>query len=322
MRFFWPFLFAISLAATMNEPLRFELLSGYRNDRLHWHLQEGGTGLLTYSERYRDVGFWENGLSLKAIHRDLAFFLCGSYAAFGKGSLFQRYSDLPFTAQQPQFRFDTDGWAADASGRFSYAVNLTADRTYKTILLPLVGYSAHFEQIRRSGSRPNPLESTDAVGATSFAMQSFLPGRLHSAWYGFFVGVGFMIEPGNRLIFNGGYSYHWLNIRFRTQFRKTVSLFDHNLVSQQETFWFFRTKGNGNIGQTGWAQIDCVISNLWRVGFGTQIHYFSSTLLETNLHSQTISIQPAAAPAASTISQKLKVRWTPISGWFMVSREL
>lgn len=121
MRFCSVFLCVLPLAATINEPLRCELFNGYRNDRLHWHLQEGGTGLLTYSELNRDVEFWENGLTLKTIHRDLAFFLRGSYAAFGKGSLFQRYSDLPFTAEQPQFRFNTDGWAADASGYFSYA---------------------------------------------------------------------------------------------------------------------------------------------------------------------------------------------------------
>ena len=60
---FWHFCFCVApIFATVNEPLRIELFSGYRNDRLHWHLQEGGTGTLNYSEKYRDLQFWENGL--------------------------------------------------------------------------------------------------------------------------------------------------------------------------------------------------------------------------------------------------------------------
>src|SRR5579864_9831520 len=91
----------LTLRATVNEPFRWEVFSGYRNDRIHQH-----TPIL--SEIYRDVEFWENGLVLKAIHRDLAFFLKGSYSAL-----------------------ITHGWAADVAGYFGYAVNLTTDRTYK-----------------------------------------------------------------------------------------------------------------------------------------------------------------------------------------------
>lgn len=315
-------LFALPLAATVNEPLRCELFSGYRNDRLHWHLQDGGSGLLNYSEIYRDVEFWENGLSFKAIHRDLVFFLCGNYGAFGKGSLFQRNENLPFTQDSLRFRFDTSGWAADASGYFSYAVNLTADRTYQVILLPLIGYSAHFERLRRNDGRPQLLESSNAVGADAFAVHSSLPGSLHSTWYGFFAGAGFSIAPGGRLHFNGGYSYHWLNERFKAQFKNTVLLFDPNLIDQKETSYWFHANGNGNIGQTGWAQIDYAISSVWRVGLGGRIHYFSTTLLPATLHKEVTSIMPAGNPVLSTVSQKLKVRWTPISGWFMISREL
>ena len=76
------------LLATVNEPLRGEFFSGYRNDRIHWHLQTPGNGVLTYSELYRDVQFWDNGLALRTVSRDLLFFLSGNYAAFGRGALF------------------------------------------------------------------------------------------------------------------------------------------------------------------------------------------------------------------------------------------
>src|SRR5690606_29705045 len=106
---------------TINEPLRIELFSGYRNDRIHWHLKTAGDdGLLTYTELARNVEFWTNGLSLKAIHRDLTFYLRSSYATFGRGSLYQRYYNLPFTDATPRYTYDTSGWACDVAGYFGY----------------------------------------------------------------------------------------------------------------------------------------------------------------------------------------------------------
>jgi hypothetical protein len=321
MRIWFFSIIAFPLLATVNEPFRWELLSGYRNDRLHWHLQTGGTGLLNTSEVYRDVQFWENGLTIKTIHRDLVLFLRGSYSAFGKGSLFERYANLPFTSDTPRFRFDTDGWAADTSGYFGYAVNLTTDRTYKVIFIPLFGYSAHFEHLRGKNAHPNPFQSSNAVSATSYTMSASLPGSLHLTWFGVFVGAAFQIEPGGCLNFSGGYSYHWLNARFKTQYNNTVSLFNPGLISEQQNSFYFRTHGSGNLGQTGWGQIDYLISRFWRAGLGAQIHYYSTELLEANLHKQTASLVPAGGVISSEFSQKLKIRWTSISGWFMLSRE-
>jgi len=322
MRKLFVYFFAFPLFATVNEPFRWEFFSGYRNDRLHWHLQTGGTGLLNTSEIYRDVQFWENGLTIQTINRDLVIFLRGSYGAFGKGTLFERYANLPFTSDEPQFRFDTNGWAADTSGYFGYAVNLTTDRTYKVILIPLVGFSAHFEHLRGNDGRPNPFESSNAIGANSYTMNSSLPGSLYLTWFGAFLGAGFQIQPGGRLNFSGGYSYHWLYARFKTEYENTVSLFDPGLASEKQNSFHFRTKGSGNLGQTGWGQIDYLISRLWRTGLGAQIHYYSSELLESNLHEQTAQIVPAGGITSSVISQKLKIRWTSISGWFMISRDL
>lgn len=312
---------AFPLFATVNEPFRWELFTGYRNDRLHWHLQTGGTGLLTQSEIYRDVQFWENGLSIKTIHRDLVLFVRGSYGAFGKGTLFERYANLPFASDEPHFRFDTHGWAADTSGYFGYAVNLTTDRTYKVILIPLFGYSAHFEHLKGDDGRPNPFQSNDAIGASSYSMTSSMPGSLHLTWFGVFVGAGFQIEPGGPLNFSGGYSYHWLSARFKTEYENTVSLYNSDVVSEQRNSFHFRTKGNGNLGQSGWGQVDYLISHFWKAGLGAQIHYYSTELLETTLREQTAQVIPEGGVAGSDISQKLKIRWTSISGWFMVSRE-
>jgi hypothetical protein len=322
MRFWFFFLGSISAFATVNEPFRWEFLSGYRNDRLHWHLQTGGTGLLNTSEIYRDVQFWENGLTIKTIHRDLVLFLRGSYAAFGKGgTVFERYANLSYATDQPRFQFNTDGWAADTSGYFGYAVNLTTDRTYKVILIPLFGFSAHFERLQGKNGQPDPWESSNAVGASSYTMTSSLPGTLHLTWYGAFVGAAFQIEPGGRIIFNGGYSYHWLNTRFHTKYKNIVSLFDPGLLSQNENTFSFKTKRSGSLGQTGWGQVDYLISRFWRGGLGAQIHYYSTELLDVTLKEQSTPIVPPSSSASSSISQKLKVRWTSISGWFMVSRE-
>ena len=315
MRFFGFFVFVSSLVATVNEPLRISFFSGYRNDRLHWHLQEGGTGLLTYSELYRNLQFWENGVDLRVIHRDLAFFLRGSYAAFGKGKLFETYDSLSFTPLSPQFQFHSQGWAADCSGTFSYAVNLTPDRTYRVILFPLVGLSGHFERIWSRGASPETFTSDQAVDANSFSMSSSLPNPLRLTWYGAFLGAAFQAAPGNNLFLQAGYRYHWLNARFHTGYKENVTFDTIDGLQQEETLSHVKAQGNGNIGQSGWGQVDYALFP-WRIGLGASIHYFSSTLLPAKVTMKTNSEE------TETLHQKLKVRFTPISGWFIVSREI
>lgn len=159
------FFLAASLYATVNEPLRFELFSGYRNDKIHWHLQDPGNGgALTYSQIFRDLQYWLNGLVLKVIHRDLTFFLRGAYG------------------------FQGSQWCADASGYFGYAVNLTADRTYKVILTPLIGYAGYFEDLH--------------------------PFRM--VWNGFFLGGQFTFETGGPLILTAGWAYNMMHTRVHT----------------------------------------------------------------------------------------------------------
>ena len=268
MKFLLPLLFVSGLFATVNEPLRFELFSGYRNDRIHWHLQEPGEGgAVTYSELYRDIEYWENGLALKVIHRDLTFFLRGAYGTFGKGTLFGK---IPGQTNTP---LGTEGWTADGSGYFGYAVNLTADRTYKVILTPLIGYSVHFEQLD--------------------------PRAFRVVWNGFLFGGGFTIEPGGRLIFNVGYAYNILHNRVHTKFVGSTPF--HSL----------KTDTRGNMGQTGWAQMDWVLPRYWRIGIGGLINYFSTSVVDAHIE-QTL---------AGDITQKFKLRWTSFSAWLELGRE-
>jgi hypothetical protein len=318
--FFFFFYLPILLTATVNEPLRLNLFSGYRNDRIHWHLQQGGEGTLFYNEVYRDVEFWENGLTLKGIHRDLTFFIRGSYGTFGKGTVFQRYANQSFATDEPRFQGNTEGWAADGSGYFGYAANLTADRTYKLILTPLIGYSAHFERLSRSGISPQLLISSEAVNASSYNMTSQLPKKLELAWYGFLFGLGITIEPGNRVILDAGYSYHLLDLKFKAQVENQVSLLNPALISDQITYFSVQPKTGGNHGHTGWLQMDFLVSRLWRIGLGSQIHYFVTSVISTPREQEITGIVPTAPTVAADIDQKFKLRWTSLSGWFQASR--
>lgn len=236
----WLFLVK-ALYATVNEPLRWEVFTGYRNDRIHWHIQDpGDRALLNLSERYRDVAYLLNGLSFKVIHRDLSFFLRGSYGVFGSGSLVRRFPQLP---EDPHIHLKAKSWAADVSGYFGYAVNLTADRTYKLILTPLLGYLGYFEQLDRS------------------------PGGLRLTWNGFFLGGQLVFETGGPIMVTTAYAYNIV----------------HNKVRAQLPEGFLKTSSGGNKGQTGWAQIDWNFSSCWRVGLGADIRYFTSRVVDASI---------------------------------------
>lgn len=307
-----------SAAATVNEPPRLEVSSGYRNDRIHWHLQEPANGSpVTYSELYRDVQFWENALTFKTIYRDLSFFLQGSYAAFGRGTLFQRYADLSYSSAQPQTQFGTTGWAADGTGSFGYAVNLTADRVYKFILIPLFGYSAHFERLNRQN--PTPGSFTQGSGADSLSFTSTLPEQLQLTWYGIFVGGSLLIQPAGPLMFAAGYSYHWLHFRIHTGMQNQVQL-GNPVTSQFEQTLSIPSKKAGNHGQSGWAQMDYLLTRFWRLGLGARIHYFSSSFYEVKQQEETTTQLPLISSSSTQVPQTLKMRWTSIAGWVQASR--
>ncbi|HSX10588.1 MAG TPA: hypothetical protein VLF94_02590 [Chlamydiales bacterium] len=240
MKYLLPLFFASALLATVNEPLRLEVFSGYRNDRVHWHLQEAGEGgALTYSELYRDIEYWENGLTFKVIHRDLSFFLRGAYGTFGQGTLFEK------NPGQPNLRFGTNGWTADGTGYFGYAVNLTADRTYKVLLTPLIGYSVHAERLQ--------------------------PRDFRLLWNGFLFGAGFTVEPGGGMVFNVGYAYNLLTNNVHTKFVGDTS------------FRSLKTHSGGNPGQTGWAQMDWLLPRRFRIGVGGQINYFTTRVVDARI---------------------------------------
>ncbi len=293
MRFLFFLAIGARLFSTVNEPLRCEIFSGYRNDRIHWHLQDpGDEGTLTYSELYRDIEYWENGLVFKAIHRDLTFFLRGAYGAFGRGTLFQHYKNSPFASEPHRFQFQTEGWTADATGYFGYAVNLTPDRTYKAILTPLIGYLSCFEELKRNQASPS----------SEGSFSSSLPGVFRLVWNGFLFGGGLTFQTNGNLVCNLGYSYQLLHNRVHTKIQSTM-----NEISSRQSI---KTSSDGNSGQTGWAQIDGLIGQFWRLGVGGQIHYFSTRVVNASIQQSGID----------DISQKFKLRWTPISGWAQVSR--
>ncbi len=295
--------------ASVNEPMRWEVGSGYRSDALHWHLKQGEDPV--YRERCRDMQFWENELTLRAIYRDIAVFAKGAYGALGGGSLKQCYTHLNFAPDPASFSFHTTGWTLDGWGYLGYSVNLTPDRTYKVILIPMVGYGVDYEKLERHGIQT--AAGAAAAPSESYSMASALPSNLHMCWFGPLFGGLFIIQPGGRLRFEAGYAYHRLHLRFFTRMRTDVSLFAAGpvLLSETDRAEKFKIKDGANLAHTGWASIDYTISKEWKSGLFAQIQYFASRILEGSLKNESTGIRE---------DRKFKVRWTAISGALTLSR--
>lgn len=299
-RFLYLLLFPAFLRATVNEPPRCALLTGYRNDLLHWHLQDKGDGgEVVYTEKYRDVEFWENELAFNVIHRDLVLSVWGGYAAFGRGNLKERYGVLPYTSESPQLSFNTSGWALDGMGHLGYAVNLTPDRTYKVILIPWFGFSGHYETLQRKGN--------DVWSSGNITLTSTFQKRLDQTWYGIYLGGGFRMEPGGRLSFEAGYAYHWLHLKFSTGWTSEATVGLTPLTTPSS----LSLSSGGNMGHTGWLSATCKLDRAWSLGAMGQIYYYASKVLSTSVEEN-----------ATSLPRKFKLRWTSISGLFTISREI
>lgn len=290
--------------ASVNDPIRFEWMSGYRNDTLHWHLID--VGALAYTERARDLQFWENSLALHAIYRDIAFFARGSVGAFGSGPMKQRFSDLSYTSDSPTFHWNTAAFNADGWGYFGYGVNLTEDRTYQVIFIPMIGYGVDYERLDRDGS--HDVEGAANPPAASYSMTSILPGNERLCWFGPLFGGVVVIQPLQDIRFETGYAYHRLHLRFDTKRLVQVSLSEPGAIS--ESFDKIKVKDGANLSHSGWARIDYQ-AHCWRIGLEAQIQYFASRILNASIKDE---------ESGERSSQKFKARWTAVSGLFSLSR--
>lgn len=270
-RFFLALCFIAKLTA-IDEPPRVELFSGYRNDRIHFHLQTPAKGILTYSELNRDVQFWENGLVFDVISKGFVFQAGVSYSGFGRGVTFQK-----FPLESLRFRSHTQGMAIDARAAIGLAVNLTPERFYKVILMPIVGGSCHFDQIDRN--------------------QSTLPGKLGQSFYGAFLGPNFLIQTDEGWTFRANYEYHFLHLSLNTQYQ----------LAQQKTK--IHSSSGGNLGHTGFAQLEYEVLKSWNLGLGAKINYFSSRVVPASVQDLT-----------GKRKEKLKLRFTSVSGFIDISK--
>lgn len=300
------------VCGSVNEPIRWEWESGYRNDTLHWHLKNPVVSSeLSYSEHYRDLQYWDNALTIRAIHRDIAIFVRGSFGAFGHGSLKQKYANLTFTSETPIYSWQPSSWNLDGWGYFGYSVDLTADRTYHVILIPMIGYGVNAEQLDSDGTRT--MSGPAVLPAQSFSITSSLPGKERMCWFGPLFGGLLIIQPGGRLQFEAGYAYHRLHLRFRSKYASDVALYSANggLFSESGQIEKIKVKDGANLAHTGWGRMDYIISNAWRIGLEAQIQYFGSRILDAVIKNDTTAVRS---------SQKFKARWTAVTGAFMLSR--
>lgn len=300
--------FLFPLFSTVNEPLKVSFYSGYRNDKLHSHLQEGGTGLTTYSENEKGIEFWQNGIYLKTIHRDFAFYLQGNYSAFGRGNVTQKYKNVSFTGDPLNFSYSTTGFATDAEGLFGYAVNLTPDRTYKTLLIPQVGYSFFFEQLKRKGN-------TTTVSGNDFMMTSSLPGRQNVYWYGFFTGGWLYLEPSQLVSLLLGYDYHFLKHSLRSEIQNRVrELSGDDLASEILESNDLKAHA-GAVGQSGLLELTYAFSRSFQVGIGGRILYFSTKDASAREEISQTTLFPDPGSSTFQRREKYKMRFASVSGW-------
>ncbi len=315
MRFLWFLFGSVSLYATVNEPLSCEWATGYRNDNFHWHLKNAGDdAALTFSEHYRDVQFWQNDLTLRAIHRDLTFWVQGGYGVFGRGSLQTTWDQLSFAREAPQFTSPTQGWAAHAQGYFGFAVNLTSGRFYQVIFTPAIGYEAHFLHLHRDTASPNPLSSTAAIGGSSYTASTHFSHNEHTTWSGWLFAGDISIHPGRQLFFDIGYAYHLLRTRLSTAAAIEANVWAANgsLVSTAlQSFSLSYNKG-GSFGHSGWMKMAYSLRRYWKIGLGASMYYFYSSVQPSTLD-QRVGISPM-------LEEKIKMRWTSVTRSLFVTR--
>jgi hypothetical protein len=213
--------FCSSLFATVTKPIRWEWQTAYRRDAVRWHLENGQP-----SQRLFNLNFWENALLICSIYRDLAVSAKGAGGFGRKGSTF------------------------DGVGTFGYSVNLTPDRTYRVLLIPLLGYGINAEWIHQA--------------------------HLNMKWFGPLVGGVFHVQPGGHFEFETSYAYHWLHLNF-FQSAEKIKIDEGNNLGQSGSIRMDYVRAPYRIGIL--AQIQYFSSRFLSEGFKMRWTSFSTALI-------------------------------------------
>jgi Protochlamydia outer membrane protein len=304
--------FINSIVATITTPWEINISTGYREDHLKWRLQNPGQAFTTYREDYSDLKFMECELSLQKISRDVIFYVDAGYSFLGKDQMKQSGFDLDFTTAPVEFAFDTKTSASKGNAYLGYVVQLTPDRHYEVNIVPLFGFTLHYEKIKRNDPIPNPFESSQIENATSFTIRSNLSNKdFRQKWYGAFIGLSFFARPGGgKFSFNTGYRYNFLS--FRQSFASAIFINTFNgeaLVSQQERLMNAKASRNGNHGHFGYLKLSSYPSKYLKLSILGNIYYFSSETFTVNVNNQILNLFPTFSNITFTEAQKLKNRW-------------
>ncbi len=304
-------LFFHGLSATITIPFTIDIAEGYREDHLKVHLQLPATpGGLWYEERYDPIKFAQTEITFRTVRRDIFFLANAGYGAFGRTIMKQGPFFVPFSNVEPSFHFKTKGEAFHLLGLLGYQVDLTPNRHYMVCITPLFGYAWYYEKIKRRSPSPNPFTAPDFEDSPMFfEMTSSLRKNLVTRWRGFFIGTDIQISPGEKVIFNITYAYHFMGLKQNIGFDAELLNFSSPGVVSSEVFseWNVHVNTNGNHGHLGILKAEYDFTKKWGGIIFGKIIYLSSHMRTVRINQESTTTIPSFSEITIEVPTQYKL---------------
>lgn len=299
--------------ATDTEPLDVEICSGYRQDNLNWKtMTNDALSYVTYQEKYKNLKYWQNDLTLKTVITDVYASANFGYGAFGFGTLSQVFSNLDFTTDPLFFYYNATASDFHAVGLIGYQINLAEGRLNKFYLTPLGGYAGFFKTAKRK----------NLSGTTSGDDFNFEPSLPYDAtkevWYGPLLGADVYVRPLGKVAFELRYLFCFASLDHRSKVSYIDSQYADGILTYQEAVTRqVSCSPDKSYGHHGIAKVFFIPGKHLKVGLGGDIKYFSTrnnVYVMTKI--QTEEIFPTPGFTESKVKEYFVSRWWNVSVLF------
>lgn len=316
-KWFWIFFLLQSkhLFCSLPVSLGVDLFSGFREDSFSYKLvSDTKEDVLNYREKFHHPKYIQSGICFHLLKN--GFYLSSSFGYAPLLTHKMRIIDTDSDHNPYSFDYKTKGYDFGSSGEVGIAANLTPDRIYKFIVIPLGGYRGEWKIYKRRHPKQNPLtifQNGDELGA-----YSSVDKKLRQIWYGPFVGGKIIIVPNDFISFDIAYHFNWmkLKLKFQSLLETKETDKDNHLIYQKIIEKNMDDTLSDSYSHNALLKITFNSSKRVKIALSVIYNYFMSDKEKGIVRIDTKEHYPVNVHSSQNSVIKVFSRWWNISGVF------
>lgn len=295
-------------------PLSISVNSGYRFDQFNYKiLSDTQENELVYEEKFKSPQYWQSSIAFSVLKNGFYLSTDFNYAQLLNKKM--KLTDTDMDLNEYLFDYIARGYDLDSSFEVGFGANLTPDRVYKFLVMPIVGYSGFWKFYKRKDQTPDP----DKVFINGYDINSYSSlskRKLSQIWYGPYIGGKLIIIPNNLVEFDLSYHFNWMKLKLK--FNSDLELFKYDQFNELSTRQIIEKQLNDSVNECyshlAALKVGFFATNHFKIAFTSKFNYFLSEKEKAILSVETKDIYPTYLLDKKNSVNKVLSRWWNVSG--------